>query len=78
MEFRAAENRRESLRIVRQSGDSGADWRSYFKGLRQIPYAAGAGNLLTGAGNFFIARREFMGRGRECPYSAGFVESIYS
>jgi hypothetical protein len=61
-----------------QLGDSGADWRSRFKGLRQITYAAGGGKLLTGAGKFFHPGREFIVRSRECPYSAGFVESIYS
>jgi hypothetical protein len=37
-----------------QSDDSSADWRSRFKGLRQIPWAEEAGKLLTGAANFFI------------------------
>jgi hypothetical protein len=41
------------LRIGRQSGDSGADWLSCFKGLRQIPYAAGRELFRQGQGTFF-------------------------
>src|SRR5262249_8976310 len=56
------ENGREFVRIVHQSGDSGADWRCHFKGLRRIPCATRAGNWLNrtqgilngGAGNLRV------------------------
>jgi hypothetical protein len=41
------------------------NWRSCLKGLRQIPYAMGAGNLVEPRREFFRPGREFIGRGRE-------------
>jgi hypothetical protein len=58
-----------------QSGDSGVDWRPPFKGLRQIPYAAGAGNFIDWRREFFHPSREFIVRRRECPHVTGFMNN---
>jgi hypothetical protein len=41
------------------------NWRSCLKGLRQIPYAIGAGNAVAPRRQFLRSGREFIGRGRE-------------
>jgi hypothetical protein len=62
----------EFLRIVHKFGDASADCRCRFKGLRQIPCAGGAGNLLSRRRECFIAGSEFVGRAGNAPIAIGF------
>jgi hypothetical protein len=47
------------------SGRFPRNWRSCLKGLRQIPYAVGAGNFVEPRRDSSGPGREFIGRGRE-------------
>jgi hypothetical protein len=71
------ENRSESLPIVHNQAILASISAAPSNGYRKFPTRHRQGILLTGAGNFFHPSREFMGRSKERPYSAGFMESIY-
>jgi hypothetical protein len=69
---------REFWRIERHQGDSGADRRSRFKGLRQIPCALRAGNPLRRRREIF-RRRQGIGRaGQGIGDSAAIPPSIFA